>query len=71
MDQIKHILDGASVLTAVITIAGWITNLLPPLAALASILWIGFQFYHSVPMQNRRRTRKEKLAGATDKGGVL
>jgi hypothetical protein len=59
MDQLKHILDGASILAAIVTIAGWITSALPPLAALASILWICFQFYHSAPMK-ARRDRKEK-----------
>lgn len=60
MDHFKHFLDGASVLAAVITISGWIANMLPPIAALASILWIGFQFYHSAPMQARRQKRKAK-----------
>lgn len=34
-------------------------KILPPLAALISILWIGFQFYHSEPMKEWRLKRKE------------
>lgn len=37
-----------------------IVKLLPPLAALISILWIGFQFYHSEPMKEWRQKRKDK-----------
>ena len=46
------------VLVPMFTIAGWVVNLLPPLAALASILWIWFQWYHSAPMVARREKRK-------------
>jgi hypothetical protein len=42
-----------------------ILKILPPLAALVSILWIGFQFYHSEPMEKRRQQRKEKQNGHT------
>lgn len=37
-----------------------IMKVLPPLAALISILWIGFQFYHSEPMKAYRQRRKER-----------
>lgn len=37
-----------------------IIKILPPLAALISILWIGFQFYHSEPMKEWRLKQKEK-----------
>lgn len=55
MDHIKHIADGISFGVAITTLAGW----LPPIAALVSILWIGFQFYHSVPMTQWRADRKK------------
>jgi hypothetical protein len=42
------------------TIAGWMAQALPPLAALASILWIGYQWYHSEPMKQRRQRRRAK-----------
>lgn len=50
--------DGVAYSIALATII----KVLPPLAALVSILWIGFQFYHSEPMV-RRRKRKEKKHG--------
>lgn len=37
-----------------------LAKVLPPLAALISIIWIGFQFYHSEPMVARRQKRKEQ-----------
>ena len=58
-DHLKHILDVGSTFAAAITFLGWIVNALPPLAALASILWIGFQWYHSAPMKEWRQKRKE------------
>lgn len=54
MDDLRHILDAVSIGTTIASLAG----LLPPLAALASILWIGFQFYHSEPVKKWRNTRK-------------
>jgi hypothetical protein len=60
MDHIKHIFDTASTVAATVTIAGWFANALPPLAALVSILWIAFQFYHSVPMKTRRERKAQK-----------
>lgn len=41
-------------------VLGTITSLLPPIAALMSILWIGFQFYNSDPFQKWLAKRKEK-----------
>jgi hypothetical protein len=60
MDHIKHIFDAGSTVAATFTIVGWFANVLPPMAALASILWIGFQFYHSVPMKSRRERKAKK-----------
>jgi hypothetical protein len=57
-DHLKTFFDAASTLTAVGTVLGWLVNALPPLAALASILWIGFQWYHSAPMKEWRQKRK-------------
>lgn len=55
-----HTLDGISYGIVFATVF----NLLPPLAALISILWIGFQFYYSAPVVEWRRKRKEaKLCG--------
>lgn len=66
MDHLKPIFDAGSTVAATFTIIGWFANLLPPLAALASILWIAFQFYHSAPMQARRKKRKDKNVGGAD-----
>ena len=60
LDHIKHVLDVGSTLAAAVTVLGWVVNALPPLAALASILWIGFQWYHSAPMKEWRKQRKAK-----------
>lgn len=58
LDQLKHLFDVASTWAAAMTLLGWFVNALPPLAALASILWIGFQWYHSAPMKEWRLKRK-------------
>lgn len=42
------------------TAIAWLTGILPPLAALASILWIGWQWWHSKPMVEWRKRRKGK-----------
>jgi hypothetical protein len=60
MDHIKHIFDAGSTVAATFTIVGWFANVLPPMAALASILWIAFQFYHSAPMKSRRDRKSKK-----------
>lgn len=41
-------------------VLGTLAKALPPLAALISIIWIGFQFYHSEPMKEWRTQRKDK-----------
>lgn len=58
MDTLHHVLSSIGV--AALTLASWAVGILPPLAALASILWIAYQFYHSAPMTERRKARKEK-----------
>ena len=47
MEHLKHYIDILSAVNVFATLAG----LLPPLAAFVSILWIGFQFYHSPKVQ--------------------
>jgi hypothetical protein len=37
-----------------------LAKLLPPTAALVSIFWMGFQFYHSEPVKAWRLKRKQK-----------
>lgn len=59
MEALKHFGDILSISVVISTIAGW----LPPLAALCSILWIVFQFYHSPPVRQWRKDRKEKKNG--------
>lgn len=41
MDKLKLCADGASWCVIISTIAGW----LPPIAALASLIWTGIQVY--------------------------
>lgn len=41
-------------------VVGTLTKILPPLAALVTIMWIGFQFYHSEPVKAWRMRRKDK-----------
>ena len=56
-DTVKHIMDGVSVVTAV----GTITNMLPAVAALFTILWTGIRIYESQTVQ--------KLLGKGKKDG--
>jgi hypothetical protein len=56
METTKHILDFASFGATIASIAGW----LPPIAALMSILWVCFQFYHSAPVTKWRKDRSKK-----------
>jgi hypothetical protein len=56
-DTVKHIMDGISVVTAV----GTITNMLPAVAALFTILWTGIRIYESETVQ--------KLLGKGKKDG--
>lgn len=44
-------------------VVGTLTKILPPLAALITILWIGFQFYHSEQMKQWRNKRKDEHNG--------
>jgi hypothetical protein len=46
-DTVKHIMDGVSVVTAV----GTITNMLPAVAAVFTILWTGIRIYESDTVQ--------------------
>jgi hypothetical protein len=46
-DTVKHIMDGVSVVTAV----GTITNMLPAVAAIFTILWTGIRIYESATVQ--------------------
>jgi hypothetical protein len=39
---------------------GAIVKIIPPLAGLVSIAWVGFQFYHSPPVKEWRARRKEQ-----------
>jgi len=61
MHGLKHVMEALSLVNAIYTIASWVANALPPVAAAVSIAWVGFQFYHSEPMKERReRKRKER-----------
>lgn len=46
-ETVKHILDGVSVVTAV----GTITNMLPEVAAIFTIVWTGIRIYESPTIQ--------------------
>lgn len=74
-DQLRHLFEGVSLITACATVIGWFASALPPLAALASILWMGFQWYHSAPMKEWREKRKERKTNEpeskTDGGGTV
>lgn len=63
IDSAKHVAEFIGTLIAAIaTVITWFAGMLPPLAALASIMWVGYQFYHSQPMtewRTKRRIRKE------------
>ncbi|MDP3909041.1 MAG: hypothetical protein Q8Q14_01500 [Gemmatimonadales bacterium] len=50
-DYIKTWIDWAAVGTAITTVAGW----LPPLAALFSIAWLGWQMYDRLRYGPRRK----------------
>lgn len=54
-DQIKHVADTVSIFTVVGTLAAW----LPPLAALASLIWTCLRIYEMVSgktISERRKT---------------
>lgn len=46
-EQVKHVLDGVSVAAAVATFFAW----LPPLAALASLVWTLIRIYETRTVQ--------------------
>lgn len=48
------------VLVPMFTIAGWVVDALPSIAAAVSIAWMLYQWYHSAPMAARREKRKAK-----------
>lgn len=59
-DTVKHIMDGVSVVTAV----GTITNMLPAVAALFTILWTGIRIYESKTVQGLLgKDKKESDSG--------
>jgi CHASE2 domain-containing sensor protein len=58
MHNLKTVFEGITLLSAGVAVLGWFASALPPLAALASIFWIGFQWYHSAPMKQWRARRK-------------
>lgn len=55
-EDVISVLSG--LVLAVSTVSTWLFDKLPPLAALATILWVGWQWYHSAPMVARRRRRR-------------
>lgn len=48
------------ILVPVATVAGWAFDCLPKIAAGVSIAFMIFQWYHSAPMKERRRTKGKK-----------
>lgn len=54
--------DGLAVGAAAAAMTSGLVRLLPPLAAIVSILWMGFQWYHSTPMREWRARRRERAA---------
>ena len=61
-DSTKHILDFASIFTAVGTVLKW----LPYLAAIFTIVWTGIRIYETRTVQTVRAKRKAKNAVATN-----
>lgn len=55
-EHLKAILDGVSVATALATLAA----LLPPLAALASLVWTCIRIYETETVQNWLKARRSK-----------
>lgn len=53
---LKHVLDGASVATAL----ACLTALLPPLAALASLVWTCIRIYETDTVQTWLKKRRSK-----------
>ena len=63
MHNLKTVFGHIALLSAGAALFGWFASALPPLAALASIFWIGFQWYHSAPMKQWRARRKGRRHG--------
>lgn len=61
-EQLSVTLANAAVTVSVI--GAWLFDRLPPLAALASILWMGYQWYHHPKMEERRKRRKAEKHSA-------
>jgi|TARA_R110002111_G_scaffold117366_2_gene179331 hypothetical protein len=61
-DSTKHILDFASIFTAVGTVLKW----LPYLAAIFTIVWTGIRIYETRTVQTVIAKRKAKKAVATN-----
>tara|TARA_R110000803_G_scaffold199227_1_gene263192 strand:+ start:440 stop:679 length:240 start_codon:yes stop_codon:yes gene_type:complete len=60
-DETKHILDFASIFTAIGTVLQW----LPYLAALFTIIWTGIRIYETATVQTvlkNRQAKKDKKA---------
>lgn len=53
-EHVKHALDWASVAAAVAALAAW----LPPLAALASLVWTGIRIYETKTVQGWVKKRR-------------
>jgi hypothetical protein len=50
----KHAIDAISV----VTVIGTLTDILPPLAALATLIWTGIRIYETETVQDWLRKRK-------------
>jgi hypothetical protein len=61
-ESTKHILDFASIFTAIGTVLQW----LPYLAAIFTIVWTGIRIYETQTVQALIANRKEKKAKATN-----
>jgi hypothetical protein len=46
-EELKHVVDGASIGTVLATLAGW----LPAVAAIFTIVWTGIRIYESPTVQ--------------------
>ena len=61
-ESTKHILDFASIFTAIGTVLQW----LPYLAAIFTIVWTGIRIYETQTVQTLIVSRKENKAKATN-----
>ena len=62
-ENAKHVIDAASVFTAIATLAQW----LPAMAALASLVWSLIRIWETVTVQNfvgKYRAPKKKKRGS-------